>query len=67
MALLASYMDQKDPGETLSGYLAENIFKGQQGTSLDPEPEMTEGFEAFIRRYKAGLAIERAAIESLQN
>ena len=67
MALLASYMDQKDPGETLSGYLAEKIFKGQQGTSLDPEPEMTEGFEAFIRRYKAGLAIERAAIESLQN
>ena len=67
MALLAAYMDQKDPGETLSGYLAEKIFKGQQGTSLDPEPEMTEGFEAFIRRYKAGLAIERAAIESLQN
>ena len=66
MALLASYMAEKEPDETLSGYLAEHIFQGQQGTCLEPDPETAEGFETFIRRYQEGLAIERTAVECLK-
>lgn len=66
IALLASYMVQKEAGETLEDYLQNKVFGGDEGEKLDPNPEDVKGFDEFISRYKAGFPIERAAIDSLK-
>ena len=66
IALLASYMLRKNPGETLAEYLEQRIFAGNAGAMLKPEPEDVEGFNTFIRRYREGLSIERAAVDALK-
>ncbi len=65
MALLASYMKNKEQGETLADYLAQKVFHGEEGESISPDAGDAAGFEEFMVRYKAGLSIERAAVESL--
>lgn len=65
IALLASYMVNKAEGETLDDYLNQKVFAGQEGSSLTPDPEGVKGFDTFIKRYTEGLAIERAAVDSL--
>ncbi len=65
MALLAFYMIRKEEGETLQDYLADKVFAGNAGTSMNPDPKDVEGFEVFTRRYKKGVAIEQAAAEYL--
>lgn len=66
IALLASYMVQKEEGETLEDYLQNKVFGGDEGEKMDPDPEDVKGFDEFIGRYKAGFPIERAAIDSLK-
>jgi sugar (pentulose or hexulose) kinase len=65
-ALLASYMLQKEEGESLDHYLAEKVFKADGGTRLEPDPEDEAGFQAFMERYRDGLSIERAAVDNLK-
>ena len=65
IALLASYMIHKEKGESLETYLADKVFAGKKGRSVKPDPADVEGFNNFLERYKKGLAIERAAVESL--
>ena len=66
IALLASYMLNKEDGESLTSYLAQKVFGGEEGERMDPVASDVEGFEAFMQNYKNGLAIERAAVESLR-
>ena len=66
IALLASYMVQKQDGETLEDYLQEKVFGGDEGDKMDPNPEDVKGFDEFISLYKAGFPIERAAVDSLK-
>ena len=66
IALLASYMLNKEDGESLTSYLAQKVFGGEEGDRMDPVASDVEGFEAFMQNYKNGLAIERAAVESLR-
>ena len=66
IALLASYMVNKEEGETLAHYLSEKVFAGDTGSKLEAEKEDVEGFDTFIKRYKAGLPIERAAVDYLK-
>ena len=65
MALLASYMINKAADETLDHYLAEKVFHGDEGTSMDPDPADVEGFEVFIERFKNGISMEKAAVKDL--
>ena len=65
IAVLASYMMNKEEGEALDEFLANKVFAGQKGSKMDPDPVAVEGFNEFSKRYLAGLAIERAAVESL--
>ena len=65
MAILAAYMMNKQPGETLERYLADRVVKSGAGTTVNPERELVESFENFMIRYRQGLAVERAAIELL--
>lgn len=65
MAVLASYMIHKGEGETLDDYLNNRVFAGQSGSTMEPDENDVKGFDEFIERYKAGLAVERAAVESI--
>lgn len=65
IAVLGAYMARKAEGETLEDYLNNKVFAGEKGVEVQPEPEVVQGFNDFIKLYKDGLAIERAAIDSL--
>ena len=66
IALLASYMVNKDAGEALEDYLQNKVFGGDEGEKMDPDPEDVMGFDEFIKRYRAGFPIERAAVDALK-
>jgi len=66
IALLASYLIHKEESESLSLYLKDKVFANEQSVSMAPDPIDVAGFEAFMVNYKAGLPIERAAIEFLK-
>ena len=66
IALLASYMVNKDAGEALEDYLQNKVFGGDEGEKMDPDPEDVKGFDEFIKRYCAGFPIERAAVDALK-
>ena len=66
MALLAAYQVNRARGQTLEDYLANSVFAGQSGSTLEPDPADVDGFNAFIKQYMEGLAIQRSAIEHLK-
>ncbi|MCH5264425.1 MAG: FGGY-family carbohydrate kinase [Lachnospiraceae bacterium] len=66
IAVLAAYMVQKAEQESLEAYLESRVFAGQAGSELSPQAEGVKGFDDFIRIYKAGLPIERAALDSMK-
>lgn len=66
IAVLANYMMKKESEEALSDYLANRVFAGEESTRIEPNSEDVAGFEQFIERYRAGLTIERAAVDCLK-
>lgn len=66
IALLASYMINKDKNETLEDYLNNKVFNGKAGETVNPDPGDVEGFNEFMKRYTKGLPIERAAVDYLR-
>ncbi|MDE0837994.1 MAG: FGGY-family carbohydrate kinase, partial [Kiritimatiellae bacterium] len=64
IALLASFMTRENRDTSLPAFL-DAVFKGSIGKAVQPDPEDVAGFEQFFERYHKGLAIERAAVESL--
>ena len=65
MALLAAYRMQKIGDETLEDWLQNRVFAGVKGATVRPDPAEVNGFAAWTARYKALLAVERAALENL--
>ena len=63
IALLAAYLADKKPGERLEDYLDNRIFKELSGETIMPDEKDVEGFGTFMERYKAGLEIEKSAID----
>ena len=64
MAVLALYMAAaKDV--SLSQYLNQIIFAGEEGTTITATEEEIEGFNRFMETFKKALPIEKAAIEAL--
>ena len=63
MALLAAYLLNKEPGETLESYLSEKVFKDAVSTTIAPDDETVEGFNRYIESFKALLEVERKAVE----
>jgi sugar (pentulose or hexulose) kinase len=61
MALLAAYMLREKAGQSLPDWL-DAMIADSIGAPLAPDPKDVEGFRAFFARYKAGLAVEKAAI-----
>ena len=65
MALLAAYAARQDRKMSLENYL-DGIFTGSVGKAVAPEPDDLRGFDAYFKRYHAGLRIERAAVDTLE-
>ncbi len=65
IALLASYMTNKDQHESLEDFLDQKVFDGVDGQEMDPDEVDVAGFETFIERYKKGLVIEQTAVDHL--
>lgn len=65
IALLASYMKNRADGESLDSFLDSKVFGDMLGDSVAPDAEDAEGFKKYMERYRAGLAIERAAVDNL--
>ncbi len=65
MALLAAYMKKKGKSEELGAYLSDHVFADMEVKTMLPDPEDVAGFEAYMTRYKAGLKVEKAAVENL--
>jgi sugar (pentulose or hexulose) kinase len=64
IAVLASYLSVA--GErSLDAHLDEHVFAGADIRIADPEPADVAGFTAYLDRYRAGLAIEAAAVSAL--
>lgn len=66
IALLAAYTKKKEDNETLTEFLAQKVFGGEEGERMDPVASDVEGFESFMKTYTAGLPIERAAVENIK-
>ncbi len=64
MAVLAAYLGAAAEHD-LATYLQTRVFADAAVDVVEPDPADTAGFEAFLERYVAGLAIERAATEAL--
>ena len=66
IALLAAYMLNKAESDPLEVYLSSNVFAGESGTTIVPDPADVAGFAAFMARYKKGLVIEKTAVAALK-
>ncbi|WP_085832030.1 xylulokinase [Clostridium merdae] len=66
IALLAAYLREKQKNQTLEQFLSDCVFSSMNSESISPDPEAEAGFAEYMKRYHAGLAIERAAVEYLK-
>ncbi len=65
MAVLASYLVNGN-GKSLSEWLEKEVFATSKKTTVAPKQEDIDGFNTFFARYTKGLAIEKAAIDSIE-
>ena len=64
IAVLASYLAHASDTD-LAGYLNDHVFADAGIHVVEPHPDDVAGFATYLDRYRAGLAVERAAVESL--
>jgi sugar (pentulose or hexulose) kinase len=64
IAVLAAYVSAAD-GTDLDSYLQQTVFASSGIDTVAPDPADVAGFAAFLDRYRAGLPVARAAVDSL--
>lgn len=64
IAVLASYASSGSE-VPFAQYLQERVFRGAAFTVVEPHPVDVQGFASYLSDYRAGLAIERVAVQSL--
>ncbi len=65
IAILAAYMQNKQ-GDTLPDYLSNRVFANSERATVKPDEADVAGFMTFMNRYQPGLAVEHAAVDTLQ-
>jgi sugar (pentulose or hexulose) kinase len=63
IAVLAAYT-ASGADTDLSAYLNDTVFAGATFRTVEPDQADVEAFAAYLERYRTGLAVERAAVES---
>ncbi|MFI6425447.1 xylulokinase [Promicromonospora sp. NPDC050880] len=70
IAVLAAYRAAAQgapaPAQDLGAWLAAEVFADAELDVVEPDAGDVAGFTAFLERYSAGLAIERAAVAALR-
>ncbi|MCR4919433.1 MAG: FGGY-family carbohydrate kinase [Prevotella sp.] len=64
IALLAAYVVNNPLKQNLAEWLDVNVFAGNTGSEIAPTADDVDGFNRYIENYKAGLAIEHAAVKA---
>jgi sugar (pentulose or hexulose) kinase len=64
IALLAAYVVNNPLKQNLADWLDVNVFAGNTGSEIAPTADDVDGFNRYIENYKAGLAIEHAAVKA---
>ncbi|KJQ55145.1 xylulokinase [Microbacterium sp. SA39] len=64
IAVLASYLAHADSSD-LGTYLDEQVFATASVSLVEPDAADVAGFASYLDRYRAGLAVEAAAVASL--
>lgn len=64
IAVLAAYLAAADELD-LGAFLDSRVFGDAAADVVEPDPADVAGYAAFLERYVAGLAIERAAVEAI--
>jgi len=62
IALLAAFMDCS--GLNLGEFLANKVFANRTGATIVPDSTDTKGFAEFMKRFAAGLKVERTAVDN---
>lgn len=68
MALLAAYSSLKEEGKfngSLDEFLYGEIFSEGDGETVEPDAADVKGFNDFMKDYKAGIAVEKCAVDTL--
>lgn len=63
IALLASYLVNKENEQSLPCFLDKYVFAGNVGVEIAPTEEEVAGFNVYIENYKRGINIEKAAVK----
>src|SRR3954465_13928010 len=63
IAVLAAFAAGHPSGQSLAEHLETTVFTGASLRTVHPDPVDVAGFDAYMRRYVAGLPVERAAVE----
>ncbi|EXJ23359.1 Ribulokinase [Alkalibacterium sp. AK22] len=66
MALLASYLINKEAEENLEDFLSDKVFSQQQSHAIKPQKEGQAAFKDFLLRYKELLKVEKSAVSHMQ-
>jgi sugar (pentulose or hexulose) kinase len=64
IAVLAAYLEAARE-QDLSSFLSTRVFGDADTVTQAPDASDVRGFDAFLERYTAGLAIERAAVDAV--
>ncbi len=65
IAILANFMEKNNSDFTLSEFLSKQVFAGYVADEVKPDEKDVVGFEQFMNYYKAGIEIEKSAVEHL--
>ena len=63
IALLADYMTHTE--QNLADYLDNVVFADTDVKTVEPDIADVAGFKVYLEKYKKGLAVERAAVETI--
>ena len=68
IAVLAAYVKHREKtGETLAEFLDSKVFSQAAVKTMQPDPADAAGFDAYIKRFRKGLALEREAVRLFVN
>ena len=66
IAVLAAFLRDRTPDQSLADHLRTRVFADVELATVEPDETDAAGFEAFMERYVAGLAVQRAAVDALR-
>ena len=64
IALLANFLSRHQAGQSLEQYLNDEIFQQAEISVVEPDAQISQGYEQFMRAYQRGIAVVKAAIEA---